>query len=106
MPFNLNSTNIFIIPVVTSILFFVSKFVEMRFIEKEDKPLKVIFRDTLIVFIASLTATYILFNFSGFIEEFMNVVTDSKMNSGSMFGVNGAGEGVTNTEIFTDKPNF
>jgi len=108
MPFNLNSTNVLIIPVVTSVLFFASKFAEMKFIDKEDKPLKVIFRDTLIVFIASLTATYILFNFSEYIEEFMNVVTDAKMTPASMFGGGGGGggEGGTSTEIFTDTPNF
>lgn len=104
MPSSFNTTNVLIIPVITSVLFFVSKVAEMKFIDKDDKPLKVIFRDTLIVFISSLTATYILFNFSGYIQEFMNVVTDSKINSVSMLGVGGAG--VPSTEIFTDTPNF
>lgn len=104
MPSHFSSTNILIIPVVTSVLFFASKIAEMKFIDKDEKPLKVIFRDTLIVFISSLTATYILFNFSGYIYEFMNVVTDSKINPVSMLG--GVGAGVQNTEIFTDTPNF
>jgi hypothetical protein len=104
MPANLNSTNVLIIPVVTSALFLASKIAEMKFIDKDIKPLKVILRDTLIVFISSLTATYILFNFSEYIQEFMNVVTDSKINPVSVFG--GGGAGVTSTEIFTDTPNF
>jgi hypothetical protein len=90
--------------VVASVLFFASKLAEMKFIDKDDKPLKVIFRDTLIVFISCLTATYILFNFSGYIHEFMNVVTDSKINPVAMLG--GGGGGVPSTEIFTDTPNF
>jgi len=104
MPANFNSMNILIIPVITSVLFFASKIAEMKFIDKDNKPLKMIFRDTLIVFISSLTATYVLFNFSGYIQEFMNVVTDSKINPVSM--LSGGGATVESTEIFTDTPNF
>ena len=44
---------------IISVIYFVIKFVEMRFILKENKPLKQLVTDTLIVFIAA-TATMII----------------------------------------------
>jgi hypothetical protein len=52
--------NIFVISAVVSIIFFVAKFVEMRFIEKENKPLKLLIRDSLIVYISVVSGYYIL----------------------------------------------
>jgi len=40
--------NIFMIATIISIVFFIVKFIEMRFIEKESKPLKYLVRDTLL----------------------------------------------------------
>ena len=93
--------NILIIPVITTLLFCVSKIAEMKFIDKDMKPLKILFRDVLIVFISSLSATYIYFHFSEYIQEFINIITDSKVIAG------GSGKNVVSaTEIFTDTPNF
>jgi hypothetical protein len=93
--------NILIIPVITTLLFCVSKIAEMKFIDKDIKPLKILFRDVLIVFISSLSATYIYFHFSEYIQEFINIITDSKVIAG------GSGKNVVSaTEIFTDTPNF
>jgi hypothetical protein len=33
-------SNIFVVAAIISIVFFIAKFIEMRFIEKENKPLK------------------------------------------------------------------
>ena len=52
--------NIFVIAAVVSIIFFVAKFVEMRFIEKENKPMKLLVRDSLIVYISVVSGYYIL----------------------------------------------
>ena len=50
---------------VISIIYFLIRFVEMRF-NKENRPIKELFRDSLLVFIASASGGYILeqFNFS------------------------------------------
>ena len=45
--------NLITICLVVAFLFLLFKFVEMRFIEKENKPLKTIVKDTLIVFIST-----------------------------------------------------
>lgn len=94
--------NILIIPFITTLLFCISKFAEMKYIDKEVKPIKTIFRDALIVFISSLSATYIFFNFSDSIQDFINIITDSKIVHSSI-----GGKGIISpTEIFTDTPSF
>ena len=44
--------SIFITGGVISFVYLVFKFLEMRFVLKEKKPMKVLFRDTLIVYIS------------------------------------------------------
>jgi hypothetical protein len=96
--------NILIIPFIATLFFCISKFAEMKYIDKDIKPIKVLFRDALIVFIASLSATYIFFYFSDSIQEFMNIVTDSKTGPSS---IGGSSKGISSSaEIFTDNPNF
>jgi len=97
------SQNILIVPVIATALFCVSKFAEMKFIDKDIKPIKVLFRDALIVFISSLTATYIFLHFSDNIQEFLNVITDTKSTASTIIG---GGSLISPTEIFTDNPSF
>lgn len=78
-------TSIFIIAAVISIVFLVAKFLEMRFIEKESKPLKFLIRDALIVYFSVIVAN--------FVTEQVNPV----MNGGSSSKV---------TPVFTDNPSF
>ena len=87
--------NIFIIPVIVTLLFCVTKFIEMKFIDKTMKPLKFVIRDSIIVFICSLLASFLYLNMNGTIHEFINIVTDTKT-----IPVSG------NTDIFTGDPEF
>ena len=52
--------NIFILAGVISVVFFIAKFVEMRFSEDEPKPLKLILRDTLLVYVCIVCGYYLL----------------------------------------------
>ena len=52
--------NIFLIAGIISIIFFITKFLEMRFIEKESKPLKHLVRDTLVVYISVITGYFVV----------------------------------------------
>ena len=61
--------SIFVIAAVISILFFIAKFIEMRFIEKENKPLKELIKDTLIVYISVLSGFYLLDQLSPMMES-------------------------------------
>jgi hypothetical protein len=61
--------NIYIISGVIAFVFFLGKFIEMRFIEKESKPLKVIVKDTLLVYVCTIIAFIILEQLKPIIEE-------------------------------------
>ena len=51
--------NIFLISSFVSIIFLVLKFIEMRFIEKENKPLKYLIRDTILVYFSIIVGFHI-----------------------------------------------
>jgi len=78
--------NIFLIAAIISILFLVSKFIEMRFIEKENKPLKLLIRDALLVYFSVILGYFII-------------------NQASPLLNGGNGNSVT-TPVFTDTPEF
>lgn len=52
--------NLFIIAGIVSVIFFISKFLEMRFVEDEPKPLKIIIRDSLLVYCSVLMGGFII----------------------------------------------
>ena len=78
--------NIFIIAGVISIIFLITKFIEMRFIEKENKPLKLLIRDALLVYFSVLSGYFIL-------EQLKPMLQDG--GSSSII-----------TPVFTDNPEF
>ena len=49
---------------IISVIYFVLKFIEMRFILKENKPLKDLFKDTTLVFISAILCLLILEQFN------------------------------------------
>ncbi len=48
------------IALVISIVYLICKFLEMRFILKENKPLKVLIRDTLVVYFSVVLGNFIM----------------------------------------------
>ena len=55
--------NIFLFSIVISIIYIVLKYLEMKLIIKEPKPIKLIIRDALIVFISSISGFFVLSQF-------------------------------------------
>jgi hypothetical protein len=51
--------NIFLIAGIISVIFFLVKFLEMRYVDNESKPLKFLIRDTLVVYISVITGNFI-----------------------------------------------
>ena len=81
---------------IITILFCIVKFVEMKFIDKELKPLKFVIRDAVIVYACSFVGIFGFLNMNSSLIDFMSVVTDSKtLNVAS-----------NTTQIFTDEPGF
>ena len=88
--------NMLIVAIITTVIFFAIKFIEMRFINKNKEltPLKFLVRDLVIVFISSLVAGFFFFNSNKQISEFVNTITDTKVIP----------EGAA--QVFTDAPGF
>lgn len=78
-------TNNFIISLIIAIIYLIFKFLDMRYIKKENKPLKDLILDSCVVFISCLVTFFIFSQFN--IDEILNK-TD------------------INTEVFTDAANF
>ena len=55
-----NGTSIFLSGFIISFTYFFLKFIEMRFILKENKPLKTLLRDALIVYFSVIVGDFIL----------------------------------------------
>ena len=79
--------NIFIIAAVISVIFLIVKFMEMRFVEKENKPLKILIRDAILVYLSVIFGNFVL----GQVNPIMK-------------GVSMGGSKVT--PVFTDNPAF
>ena len=80
--------NIFIIAAVISLIFFISKFIEMRFVEKETKPLKLLIRDSLLVYFSVVFGDFVIGQINPMIQR------GSSSNSSTV------------TPVFTDNPGF
>ena len=66
---------------VVAIMYVIFRFIEMRFVLKENKPLKVLFRDTIIVYLSTVSGLFVL-------DQFATNV------------------GKSAPKVFTDIPNF
>jgi hypothetical protein len=79
--------NIFVIAAIISVIFLISKFIEMRFIEKETKPLKFLIRDSLLVYFSVVFGDFVIGQINPMIKG-------------------GASASSTVTPVFTDNPGF
>ena len=61
--------NIFLVAGIISIIFFVVKFLEMRYVEKESKPLKILIRDALVVYVSVVAGMFVLEQLTPVIKE-------------------------------------
>ena len=77
--------NIFLVAGIISVIFFVAKFLEMRYVEKESKPLKILIRDALVVYVSVVAGMFIL-------EQLKPVIKETVVSSSPI--------------AFTDNPPF
>ena len=82
---------VFILSVVISVLFFIYKIFEMKYIEKKDKPLKLIVRDTIVVFTCTFIPVLLFFQYDGKLGEIFNMGSESA---------------ATPPQVFTGEPGF
>jgi len=79
--------NVFLISTIISVVYLIIKFTEMRMFDKENKPLKVLIRDTLIVYFSVIIGYF-------FIDQLKPFMLQEGVNT------------VINPQVFTDNPNF
>ena len=77
--------NIFLVAGLISIIFLVSKFLEMRYVDKEAKPLKVLIKDSLLVFISVVAGSFILEQVKPVISENMPQVNPAAFTDNPPF---------------------
>lgn len=76
--------NVFVVAAIISAIFFVAKFIENKFIDKEtSKPIKTMVRDTLLVYFSVLFGDFIIQQFAPIMQK-----------------------GGKNTPVFVDNPEF
>jgi hypothetical protein len=81
--------NHLITSIVISFVYLIVKFIEMRFIEEENKPLKLLIRDTAFVFISCVAGFFIL-------DQLKPIMNYSL----------GGGETPATPLVFTEDPQF
>lgn len=73
--------NLFITSIFIAVAFLVLKIVDTKYIKKETLVLKLVFRDTILVYLSSLIGIYLLDNINSNVSE-------------------------NNVSVYTDKPDF
>jgi len=74
--------SIFLTAVAVAVSYLIFRFIEMRIILKENKPIKILARDTLLVYLSVILGTFVM-------EQFGSSSVGKKM-----------------TEVFTNSPEF
>lgn len=78
-------TSIFITATIISVTFLIVKFLEMRYVEKDSKPLKLLIRDSILVYFSVIIANFVMDQINPVIK---------------------GGTAVKVTPVFTDNPGF
>jgi hypothetical protein len=77
--------NIFLVAGIISVVYFIAKFLEMRYIDQEPKPLKFLIRDSLLVYVSVVIGSFI-------IDQLKPIINDTEIPSTPL--------------VFTDNPPF
>ena len=84
----------FTVAIIVTFIFSMFKLLEMKYIDHEWKPLKIIIKESIIVFISSFIGLFIYIQGYSSFSDFFSIITDSKIND------------LKSTEIFTGEPEF
>ena len=61
--------------VAITVLFFVLKYVESRYLDKDDRPFKFLVRDATIVFVSSVGVLLVTIYFESYVQDFITFLT-------------------------------
>jgi hypothetical protein len=82
----MNTNHLFITAILVSVLYFLLKVMENKILSKEDMKLKIVFKDSLFVFLSVIIGLNLM-------EQIIPLIYEG-------------GELVTNPPVFTDTPGF
>lgn len=88
----------FLFATVISFAFFVLKFMEMRFVDRENKPLKTLFRETVLVYCSVLAGLFVLEQVAPLMQQLGGTATKMVGGGGKLPG--------RHPPVFTDNPSF
>ena len=77
--------NVFLFAGIISVVFVLAKLAEMKFIDKEPKPMKLLVRDALVVYVSVVLGDFML-------DQLMPFIEPSQISS--------------SPEVFVDAPDF
>ena len=92
-----NMRNQFLYASVISFAYFVLKFMEMRFVDKENKPLKLLVRETVLVYCSVLVGLFVLGQVTPLMHQLGGGATGGQTLGAAMR---------RQTPVFTDNPSF
>jgi hypothetical protein len=69
--------NIFLAAAIVSVIYFIAKFIEMKYIDKEMKPIKVLFRDVLLVYVSVVVGFFVINQLDPVVQETLNSATST-----------------------------
>ena len=84
----------FILSLVITVVYVVSKLIDMKYISKEWKPMRTVMRESLFVLVSSILSVVVFFLTNGKMSDFFDILTESKTLKPSA------------TEVFTGEPGF
>lgn len=85
---------VFILAFLVSAIYGILRVLEMKYVQKEWKPLKELVRDVLVVFISGAVAGFITFQTNGKVADFLNTITQTKVLDSA------------SSQVFTGEPGF
>jgi hypothetical protein len=84
----------FVLALAISVIYFVIKYAEMRYLEKKVRPLRESVRDVLMVFGSAFVCSFGFIHYQNKIDDFVAVITDTNILKAE------------NTQVFTGMPGF
>jgi 6-phosphogluconate dehydrogenase len=82
------------------IIYNILNYLDMRFIQKEYKPMKIIMKDSIIIIISSIFSLWVFTKYEHYFLDFFSIIMNTT-------GVkNGAMNKLQDIPVFTDIPDF
>ena len=83
-----------ILAALVTLMYCVVRFLDMKYVDKEVKPLKEVARDAVMVFIAATVGGYVFNTFKGPLGHMFSVVTNNPIGD------------LASTTVYTNDPGF